>query len=220
MSIYLEYNSGLGTGLFHAERIVALFEKLNIVSQWEKLTVNDENIPGRFIDYIRDFKLLDSIIICTCYENYFKSLCLRQGYFVHRIKALKTDTGLSISANEVNAEIEKGPVSLQSIFGERASDEKLIEQYVPDTANTLSLTIFMKDTYQEFFQLPKEITAFLKNEIEYRNQLHLNLSHINGYLVWDYYGEWEQKLKQSDKLFQANYEAAKEILSFNTEIRR
>lgn len=122
-------------------------------------------------------KLIDSVRITICFENFMKALLLLNGYVIHRLKRKEFK---SISDKQYQEPVLRSEV-LKGRKWETNSDIKTDHENLKlQIKGILKTTIGMKELkqpmYQSVFKIDKKIMEICEPYFEYRNNVHLHLS--------------------------------------------
>jgi hypothetical protein len=159
-------------------------------------TVEDQKI----ILTIAFDKIIDYTRIVLCFENYYKTMLLVDGYIVHVIK--KTQSFKHLSEKQKNT-----PVTLQEL--------KEIEQFSYDrqsdtfthpgiSIRTLQISQLVSKEYQQMIQTPSHILDSIKSVIRYRNNIHFLLNE-EGKLDFAYFRTLANLTKYVDENMVINH---------------
>lgn len=131
-------------------------------------------------------KLVDSIRIISCFENYMKAHLLINDFVVHSIYAKKGDRDYK-KYMELREEQSKRPIKLSELLAVSLfikSNVHPMASTLPGITNfTVTFSKLLSEKYQEEIKLPSEVLRILNDMNEVRNNVHLYYSgrvDING----------------------------------------
>jgi hypothetical protein len=121
-------------------------------------------------------KLVDSIRIISCFENYMKAHLLINDFVIHSIIVDKNHKDVN-RYRALKKQQDIRPVKFSELLALSLwikSDIHLMESTLPGISKyTLSFSKLLSDRYQEEIKLPKEVLRILVDINENRNDVHL-----------------------------------------------
>ena len=122
--------------------------------------------------------LIDSVKICTAFENYNKAMLLKNGYLVHQISS---KTNRALAERQKNEPILINEFLISNKF---KSDDQTGRLHLDVLQNfkTISFNLTLKDSYQSIISLDREFHHFLNGMNNRRNRLHF---YKNAYGVFN-----------------------------------
>lgn len=139
---------------------IAIMKKLSEEFN-SQVAPNEEDIKELIFD-----KLIDSIKITICFENYMKAFLISNGYVVHKLDK-------QIFSNLFDIQ-KKRPVLLSEVRAIR--DWEIVEQrghQIPGISkHTLGISQLLSKEYLEVMNLDENLISLCKPYFEYRNNLH------------------------------------------------
>jgi hypothetical protein len=164
---YQRYTTALnmvvyGKILFSGAYIVKEIDK---VSSFRFASTNSDN-RLRIQEAVMINQLLDSIRICTCFENYMKAVLLQRGYLINQIKQSKYPS----------LNYEHTPVKFSDFkkISKVKNHDDLIGWKYDIKKDTIKLHTLIQPDYQKKLRLPPYIVVLLKELIKSRNKLHFH----------------------------------------------
>jgi hypothetical protein len=129
------------------------YKRISFIKDFQEFDNSLQNkvFDNSFIEKFVSDKLVDSIRLTTCFENFLKTLLLVNGYVIHSFK--------EVDLKKIQ---KKRPVNIKDFLSQKEL-----------SYDTVGMYTLLSNSYKEVYKIDEKIFSISKPFFDYRNNVHL-----------------------------------------------